>query len=101
MKDLSRSTWNQFIIFCNTYNVNEKILRRDILKNVIQDGKGTIDMYRKKLTTSGYIGEVERGKYKLLKKIPDLLMSDCKSFHKSPIGKVLDSFDKAINNTEE
>ena len=98
MKNEKTSTWYQLILFCNSKGVGEVIKRRDILDHVFSNSKMTIDIYIKILRDANYLIWVKSGRYKLLKKIPELLKRDGKNSHKSEMEILFEKFDEGAEN---
>lgn len=89
IKPIEDSSWTKFIKHVNTFSIGWTIFRPDLIKFVYDTNglKGkisetTMDQYRRTLTWLGYLKEVERadgtimrGKYKVVKHIPEDLPS--------------------------
>ena len=57
---------NDLILLLNVYNVGDLIYRKEIIIN----GRQTVDNYRNYLTKAGYLKWEGPGKYRIVKKIP-------------------------------
>lgn len=101
IKPIEDSSWTKFIKHINTYSIGWTIFRPDLIKFLYdKDGlKGkvsetTVDQYRRTLTWLGYLKEVERadgtimrGKYKVVKPIPESLPSSIANKEKRTNGQ--------------
>jgi len=93
--------FQKLINFINTHSIGEIITRKEIIKEIETTGeKYTIDIYRRTLTRENYLERIGQGKYKLIKKIPQTLISTANGFHEDQISKVLKEFNKAIIQSE-
>lgn len=73
------STLLQTIRFFNSKGVNGIITRKEFLQNVSSTGQFTRDTYRMSFCRFGFLQKIGRGKYKLIKLIPETITFNNKS----------------------
>lgn len=72
------TVFQALVFFLTKYEVGDEITRKDLIKFMIEGqslscSELTVDNYRRTLTAAGYLGEVKRGVYKLLFRVPSTL----------------------------
>lgn len=73
-----KTVFQALVFFLTKYQIGDEITRKDLIKFMIEGqslscSELTVDNYRRTLTAAGYLGEVKRGVYKLLFRIPSNL----------------------------